>query len=71
MSDEIVQDQNNLIGRWNLKQYGLGPSQGSMEWWDANRVSKPERQALFDDEIVFNNNGKFNNVMGDTTWLES
>jgi hypothetical protein len=49
---------------------GVGPSQGDISWW-SNSVGDVElRACFFDDLYVFNNDGSFENILQDETWLE-
>ena len=64
---------NNTI--WQLKPQaramGVGPGRSSMDWWANSAEDVVIRAALFDDTIVFNADGNFQNIMGDETWVEA
>ncbi|GIR41401.1 MAG: hypothetical protein CM15mP51_21810 [Porticoccaceae bacterium] len=42
-----------------------------MEWWSANADVVAERACWFDDRFVFGEDGSFQNVLGETTWIEA
>ena len=63
-----------LAGSWSLDgagSAGVGPTQGSMEWWSADAAVVEARACWFDDAFVFGDDGSFSNVMGTDTWLET
>ena len=60
----------NPEGTWTITALGVGPGQGSGEWWN-NNVSSGERACYYDDTYVFNADGSFSNVLGSETWLET
>ncbi len=63
-----------LAGNWKLDgagSAGVGPTAGSMEWWSANADVVAERACWFDDRFVFGEDGSFQNVLGETTWIEA
>jgi len=63
-----------LVGSWSLDgagSAGVGPTQGSMEWWSADAAVVEARACWFDDAFVFGDDGSFSNVMGTDTWLET
>lgn len=65
----------NLAGTWRVKaesaSLGVGPSQGSKEWWALDDAGVGLRACFLDDEYVFNTDGSFQNVLGADTWLET
>ena len=60
----------NPEGTWTITALGVGPGQGSGEWWN-NNVSSGERACYYDDTYVFNPDGSFSNVLGSETWNET
>ncbi len=64
-----------ITGTWTLapKAYAMavGPAKGDYSWW-----GNPEdevtgaRACQFDDEFVFNEDGSFQNILGDETFIE-
>ncbi|MDB2664886.1 hypothetical protein N9Y80_07075, partial [Porticoccaceae bacterium] len=63
-----------LAGSWALDgegAAGVGPTEGSMEWWSADASVVADRACWFDDAFVFGDDGTFRNVMGDETWVEA
>ena len=63
-----------LAGSWSLDgagSAGVGPTEGSMEWWSADAAAVEARACWFDDSFVFGDDGSFSNVMGSETWLET
>ncbi|MDG0970176.1 MAG: carbohydrate binding domain-containing protein, partial [Porticoccaceae bacterium] len=63
-----------LAGSWALDgegAAGVGPTEGSMEWWSADASVVADRACWFDDAFVFGDDGSFSNVMGDETWVEA
>jgi len=67
--------QVGLIGTWTLspKAYAIavGPEKGNYSWWGnpADEVTGA-RACQFDDEFVFNQDGSFQNILGDETFIE-
>ena len=59
----------SLVGTWKVTSIGVGPSQGSIEWFSLNEGSGA-RPCFFDDEYVFNADGSFQNIQGSQTWIE-
>lgn len=64
-----------FVGTWKL-----APSAGAMKvgpgiddggWWSNSGADVETRACLFDDEYVFHADGTFENILGDTTWLET
>ncbi|RAR72939.1 Ig-like domain-containing protein, partial [Flavobacterium aciduliphilum] len=58
-----------LSGTWKVTSIGVGPNQGDIGWWSLS-VNSGERACFFDDTYVFNENGTFQNVQGNQTWVE-
>ena len=67
--------ESPFVGRWKAKpvagSLGVGPSKGSIAYWSIDSAGVSNRAVFYDDEIVFNSDGSFNNVMGTETWIES
>ncbi|MBT8068565.1 MAG: hypothetical protein KJO09_15080, partial [Gammaproteobacteria bacterium] len=63
-----------LAGKWMLNTEsgaGVGPNEGDISWWSTDVAGVVEARACwFDDAYVFGNDGSFQNVLGDETWLE-
>ena len=67
----------SLAGDWRLDGDGaasVGPSAGSAEWWSssaANGAGPEERACWFDDVYRLGEDGSFQNILGDETWVEA
>ena len=63
-----------VVGTWKLANQaaamGVGPSQGSMQWWSNGVGDLTTRACMFDDSITFNANGTMMHYMDGQTWLE-
>ena len=72
--DYTEPDPSPLEGRWVLLHeagaMGVGPSKTDFSWWSNNLAAVVARGCLFDDVYVFNADGTFQNILGDTTWIE-
>jgi hypothetical protein len=55
-----------VVGTWKLANQaaamGVGPSQGSMQWWSNGVGDLTTRACMFDDSITFNANGTMMHV---------
>lgn len=64
-----------LFGSWVLDPsagaLGVGPAVGDYSWWSSSDADVTTRACLFEDLYVFNDDGTFQNVLGDETWLET
>jgi hypothetical protein len=64
-----------LFGSWVLDPtagaLGVGPAVGDYSWWSNSAADVTARDCLFDDLYVFNQDGTFQNILGDQTWLET
>ena len=62
-------------GTWKLSPEAgalkVGPGVDDGSWWASSLEDVTTRACYFDDEYVFNADGSFNNVLQDTTWLET
>ena len=66
--------EDPLVGEWMLDgegAAGVGPTAGSMEWWSTNADVVSERACWFDDLFAFSLDGTFQNIQGETTWVEA
>ena len=63
-----------VVGTWKLANQaaamGVGPSQGSMQYWSNGVGDLTTRACMFDDSITFNANGTMMHYMDGQTWLE-
>jgi hypothetical protein len=70
----ITLTQAMLVGDWKLAPVygamGVGPVSGSTSFWVSDTNTVTERACLFDDLFSFAEDGTYNNVMGDETWIE-
>ena len=64
-----------LVGDWVLIQeygaFGVGPASGSTSNWVSDSNAVQERSCLFDDIYRFSEEGTFENILGEQTWLET
>jgi beta-glucanase (GH16 family) len=49
---------------------GVGPVPGDISWFAIDDFGVGERSCFYNDTFVFNEDGSFQNVLGDDTWLE-
>ncbi|WP_100658585.1 glycoside hydrolase family 16 protein [Alteromonas flava] len=49
---------------------GVGPVPGDISWWAIDDGGVADRSCFYDDTYVFNEDGSFENILGDDTWLE-
>lgn len=72
--DYTEPDPSPLEGRWVLLHdaaaLGVGPSKTDFSWWSNSLGDVVTRACLFDDVYVFNADGSFQNILGDSTWVE-
>ena len=63
-----------VAGTWKMApQAGalaVGPELGNYSWWSNSAGDVAIRACYFDDEYVFAEDGTFNNVQQDETWIE-
>ena len=71
----LIGQDSPFVGTWKL-----APSAGAMKvgpgiddggWWSNSGADVETRACLFDDEYIFHEDGTFENVFQDTTWLET
>lgn len=71
----LLGQDNPFIGTWKLAPSAgamkVGPGIDSGTWWSNSGADVETRACLFDDEYVFHEDGTFENILGDTTWLET
>lgn len=64
----------SVVGDWKLAPkagaLGVGPSKGNAIWWSNTTGDLNTRNCLFDDIYKFDSSGKFENILGENTWLE-
>jgi hypothetical protein len=64
-----------IEGTWKMAPEAgalmVGPAANDGSWWSNSEDDVVTRACYFDDEYVFNADGSFNNVLQDTTWLET
>lgn len=62
----------DFSGTWKMtpeaSSFGVGPSQGSMQWFSNSTAVVSQRACFFDDEYVFGSDGTFQNVLGSQTF---
>lgn len=72
---KLVRKQSTFEGTWKFANeagaFAVGPTPDDLSWWANNTDDLATRACLFDDEYIFNSNGSFQNVLGDSTWLET
>ena len=71
----IVAQDSPFVGSWKLAPSAgamqVGPNINDGSWWSSSGADVEIRACLFDDEYVFSEDGTFQNILQDTTWLES
>ena len=64
-----------IEGTWKMAPEAgalmVGPAPNDGSWWANSADDVNTRACFFDDEYAFNADGSFNNVLQDTTWLET
>lgn len=64
-----------IIGTWKLAPesgaFGVGPNLDDVSWFSSSSEDLQVRDCLFDDEYVFNEDGTFQNILGNQTFLEA
>ncbi|MFC3879282.1 hypothetical protein ACFOSV_03800 [Algoriphagus namhaensis] len=64
----------DIVGQWSVEpvagSLGVGPTQGSTEWFAISAEAVADRACFYDDVYTFNEDGTFTIDMGDQTWLE-
>jgi hypothetical protein len=72
---KLVRKESPFEGTWKFANeagaFAVGPTPDDLSWWANNEDDVVTRACLFDDEYVFNADGSFQNVLGDSTWLET
>lgn len=63
-----------VAGTWKMSPQaaalGVGPELGDISWWSNSAADITLRACYFDDEYVFSEDGTFQNVLQDETWIE-
>ena len=63
-----------IEGTWKLAAeagaLAVGPSLGNLTWFQSTAADVNTRACLFDDEYVFNADGTFENILGETHGLK-
>ena len=63
-----------IAGTWYMADsdgsLGVGPTEFDVSWFSNDAGVTTLRACYFDDAYVFGDNGSFENVQGDETWLE-
>jgi len=66
--------QSPLVGTWKFANeagaFAVGPAPDDLSWWGNNEEDVTTRACVFDDDYVIKADGSFQNIMGDSTWLE-
>jgi len=64
-----------LIGTWvvdpSAGSLAVGPTAEDLSWWSIAAGDVEARQCFYEDQYVFGDDGSFQNVLGDETWLET
>ncbi len=64
-----------VVGTWRVapeaNSLGVGPAMGDISWWAIDDAGVTTRACFYDDDYVFMEDGTFDNVLGDDTWLEA
>ncbi len=67
-------DTSPVVGTWRVApeaaSLGVGPAMGDVSWWSIDDAGVTTRACFYNDEYIFNEDGSFDNVLGDDTWLE-
>lgn len=70
----ISSGATGLPGQWVMAPeggaLGVGPTLGSIEWWNCDADCVPLRACYYDDVYLFGADGSFQNVLGSETWTE-
>ncbi|MCC5939966.1 MAG: hypothetical protein JJU37_00340 [Balneolaceae bacterium] len=63
-----------LVGTWVLDptagSLAVGPTATDLSWWSISSGDVENRACLYEDQYVFGDDGSFQNVLGEETWLE-
>ena len=64
-----------LVGTWVVDptagSLAVGPTADDLSWWSISSGDVTARQCFYEDQYVFGDDGSFQNVLGDETWLEA
>lgn len=68
-------EEVSLVGDWKMEpiagSFGVGPTEGSTEWFANSAADVTTRACFFDDVYTFGADGSFSYEMGTQTWLEA
>ncbi len=71
---EYLTPSSTPEGIWKLSPqagaFGYGPAAGDTQWYSSSEGDVTLRDCFFDDQFVFSNDGSFQNVQDDETWIE-
>ncbi|GAA4891794.1 hypothetical protein GCM10023311_15260 [Flaviramulus aquimarinus] len=71
----LVREVETLVGTWKLApqagSLGVGPGFNNPGWFSISADQVLERDCLYDDQYIFNEDGTFQNVLGSETWVEA
>ena len=74
MTSGPAPEEVSIVGDWKVEPVagalGVGPTEGSTEWFATSAEDVTTRDCYFDDVYTFNEDGTFTIAMGDQTWLE-
>ncbi len=74
VADDYTPPTGDFDGMWQMQAaagaMGVGPEQGDISWWSIDDAGVTQRACFFDDYYVFHNDGSFNNILQDETWIE-
>ena len=66
---------DEFYGAWRIDpsagSMAVGPTPSNLSWWSSGDDTADERACFYDDLYIFNQDGTFQNDLGDVTWLES
>ena len=73
--EEPGEEVSPFVGTWTLDptaaSLAVGPAPGDYSWWQISADDVNTRSCLYDDTYVFNEDGSFENNLGNQTWLET
>jgi hypothetical protein len=71
--DDCPEPVGSLAGDWRLDPEGItgvGPNEGDVSWWSADEQTVIDRACWFDDVYRLGEDGPFQNIQGDESWIE-
>lgn len=76
-SEPVIENSlvaSDLVGYWTYTAggppLGVGPAEGSFEYFFLDEAEETTRACLMDDLFMFGSDGSFSNILGETTWVE-